>query len=103
MLNSDYETPFPSVDLQQAVSDIVESVAMENASLSKILSSTSEILEKSKKDSRDIQEFAQLNEYANRLVKCVSTLQLLIQYELEDAKNLLQKSGELIDEEELEE
>lgn len=103
MLDSDYKMPVPPIDLQQALSDVVESVAMENASLSKILSSASKILEKSHKNSENILEFAQLSDSVNMLAKCVLRLQLVIQSELEDAKSLIQEFDELIDEEELEE
>ena len=103
MDNSDFKIPFPAVNLQQAVTDIIESIAMEDAALGKILAADSEILEKAKKDSGGIGEFVCVNESVNSLMRNISMFQMLLQYELEDANKLLQQAEDLSDYDELEE
>jgi hypothetical protein len=103
MYNSDFKIPIPAVDLQQAITDIIESIAMEEAALGKILAAEGEILIKAKKDSGEMQEFVCVNESVNSLVRNISMLQQLLQYELDDAKKLLQQAEDLSDYDELEE
>lgn len=103
MDNSDYKNPFPAVNLQQAIADMIESIALEDMALGKILAAESEMLEKAKKDSSDMQEFACVNESVNKLVRNISMYQMLLQYELEDAKKLLQQAEDLSEYDELEE
>jgi hypothetical protein len=103
MLDSDFKIPIPAVDLQQAITDIIESIAMENVALGKILAAEGEILEKAKKDSGGIEQFVCVNVSANSLVRNISMFQLLLQYELEDAKNLLQQAEDLSEYDESEE
>lgn len=93
MLDSNFT--MPAVDMQQAITDIIESIAMEDAALCKILDSENSILERSKSGLGDLQEFVGINESINSLVKRISMLQLLMQFELENAKELLEMTENL--------
>lgn len=103
MLTSNFKIPIPAVDLQQALTDIIESIAMEDVSLGSILAAESLAVEKLKKNSDDIQEFVCVNESVNGIVKSIAKLQIILQFGLEDAKDLLKKIDEIGESENLEE
>jgi hypothetical protein len=95
--------PLPSVALEQALADIIESIAVEETALSNILHSEGEVLHKTKKVSGDIGAFIYVNESVNCIIKNVVRLQMLMQFMLEDAEGLLQKIGDVDENDELEE
>lgn len=103
MLTSEFKIPIPAVDLKQALTDIIETTAMEDAALGKILACESEMLDKAKKSSDNLQEFVVFNESANGIVKNVAKLQIIIQFGLEDAKALLQETEDFSESDDLEE
>lgn len=82
--------PIPSVSLEQAVTDIIESIAMEEAAVSNILNSEGEMIQKFKNISRNVQEYVLLNKSINDVMKNTLKLQMLLQSKLEEAEGLLQ-------------
>ena len=103
MFDYDFEAPIQDGDLQRPISNIIDSIAKEDASLSKILDMESGVLEGLKKGTTDMHLFVRVNESVSSVVKNISKLKLIMQYELENAENLLQKAEDLSDYDELEE
>lgn len=101
MHTSDFKIPFTAVELKQALTDIIESIAIENIALGHILSAESEMLDKAKKDAVD--EFAGVNESVNRVLRSIAILQQINHYELEDSENLLKKITDLSEYDDMEE
>jgi len=91
VFTSDFKMPLPPVKLEQALTDIIESIAMEDNALSSLIDSESEAVNNANKLGCDMCEFIALNESVNSLIKCVFRLQILLQFELEDACELLQR------------
>lgn len=90
MQNSEYPIPIPAVSLRQALTDIIESTAAEEAALGQILTAESELLETAKKNSDDVGEFSDLNTSVGGILRSITALQLFIHYQWEDAGKLLQ-------------
>ena len=97
------QIPILSVSLEQAITDIINSIAMEEAALSNILNSEGEIIQKTKNVACDVDELVSVNESVNSIIKNVARLQMLIQFKLEDAEKLLQKIMDFNEDEDLEE
>jgi hypothetical protein len=97
MLTSDFKMPIPPVKLQQALSDIIESIAMEDTALSNLINSESGVVDKVNKLKCDMYEYIAINESVNNMMKCIARLQMLLQFELEDANELLQRVENLED------
>lgn len=85
------QIPIPSVSLEQALTDIVETIAMEETALSNILKSEGDVIQKANNVTGNIDEFISVNESVNSIIKNVARLQILIQFKLEDTKKLLQE------------
>lgn len=83
-----------SASLEQALNDIIKSIAEEELALSKILDFEGEIIQKSRKDTRNIKEFVAVNDSVNSVIENVIRLQKLTQAKLEFAEELLQNLGE---------
>jgi hypothetical protein len=97
MLTSDFKMSLPKVQLEQALSDIIESIAMEDTALSNLINSESEVVNKVNKLKCNMYEYIAINQSVNNLMKCIARLQILLQFELEDANELLQKIDNLND------
>lgn len=95
--------PFGAVNLGQAITAVIESIALEGKALSRILSSEGEIVYKAKKISNSVDEFVSLNESVNHIYNTVFRLQMLMQFELENTEQMLKKAEEYCDYDDLEE
>jgi hypothetical protein len=89
MNKRDYVIPMPAVDLKQALTDIIDSIAAGNKALSRILEAESKLLERVKNEACDISSFDNINSSINSIVKSVTIIQLINKYELEEAENTL--------------
>ena len=87
--------PIPSVDLNQALTDVVESIALEDKALSGLLDAEGDLVQKVKNQSRSIEEYLSLNESVSLVVKAVTRLQTLIHFHFAEAHELLEKNGGL--------
>lgn len=103
MKTSEYKIPFPAVNLKQALTDVIDSIAIEGNAIGSILTAESELLSKAKKDAHDVDEFTDVNTLVSSIVRSIATIQLFNHYELEDSENLLQKIVDLSEYEDLEE
>jgi hypothetical protein len=81
-----------SASLEQALTDIIKSIAEEEIALSKILNFEGEIIQKARKGARNIKEFVSVNESVNSIIENVIKLQKLTQVKLEFAEELLRGS-----------
>ena len=86
-----YEPQFsiPIIDTEQALADIMESIAMKDAALSRILNAEGEILQKATRISGNTDAFINVNESVNSVMRNVTRLQMLLQFELENVEALL--------------
>ena len=91
------------ISLEQAITNIIESIALEENALSEILNSESEIVLKTNKISNNIDDFKAVNESVNNVIKSVLRLQMKLQFELDDTELILQNSGEYYENDDLEE
>lgn len=103
MLTSMFNIPIPSATLEQALSDIIKSIAVEENALSNILNLEREMLEKTKTGTRNLEEFISVNESINSTIKNVIKLQTLLQIKLEHVEDLFQKIEDFDESDELEE
>ena len=83
-----------SANLEQALNDIIKSIAEEEIALSKILDFEGEIIQKARKDARNIKDFISVNDSVNSVIENVIRLQKLTQVKLDFAEELLQNIGE---------
>lgn len=90
MLDSVSGIPLPYISLEQAVTNIIESISKEEAAVANILNSESEVVQKVKEYSDDVEDFICLNKSVNDIIKNVVRLQMLLQIKLEEARTLLQ-------------
>jgi len=95
--------PLSDISLEQAITDIIESLALEETALSEILNSESEIVLKTNKISNNIDDYIAVNESVNSIIKNVFRLQMMLQFELDNAEFILQKSREYYENDDLEE
>ncbi|PNT94230.1 hypothetical protein CDQ83_12350 [Clostridium thermosuccinogenes] len=86
-----YEPQFsiPIIDTEQALADIMESIAMKDAALSRILNAEGEMLQKATRISGNTDTFINVNESVNSVMRNVTRLQMLLQFELENVEALL--------------
>lgn len=95
----DNRVPIACVDLHQALTDIVESIAAEDAALGAILSAQDVSVRAVHGASPGIGEFVSVSESAASLVKSISRLQMLLHLELGEAEEMLQRCAEFDEEE----
>lgn len=81
-----YKAKFPHVCLKQAVTDIVESIALEEAAISNILSSEGELVRKLRDMKCSAAELLAANKSVNRVIKTALKMQMLLQFKMEDAE-----------------
>ncbi|MDD4698989.1 MAG: hypothetical protein PHV07_01870 [Oscillospiraceae bacterium] len=103
MSQSNNLIPLSDISLEQAITDIIESLALEETALSEILNSESEIVLKTNKISNNIDDYIAVNESVNSIIKNVFRLQMMLQFELDNAEFILQKSREYYENDDLEE
>ena len=90
MLKSMVNRPV-SAALEQAITVVIKSAAMEETALSNILKLEKTIIQKAKRVSHNIEEFVSINESVNGIIRNITKLQMLMQIKLQDAEELLQK------------
>ena len=83
--------PISAVSLEQAISDVIESLAVEGTALSSILNSEGEFVSKTAHISNNIDDYIAVNESVNSIIKNVFRLQMLMQFELDNTEEMLQK------------
>lgn len=103
MHSSMFNIPISSASLEQALADIIKSIAVEETALSNILNLERAMIEKTNNRSRNLEEFMSANESVNSVIKNVIKLQMLMQIKLEYIEGLLQKIEEFNENDELEE
>lgn len=103
MPDSNIKIPISVISLEQAITDVIESLAIEGTALSGILKSEGEILQKTKNMSNNLDEFIAVNETVNSIVKNVFRLKMLIQFELENTEEMLKKIKDYYENDGLEE
>lgn len=94
---------FPCDSLEQAITDIIESIAIEDAALSSLLNSGGKILQEAKAAADNVSEFISVNQTVNNIIKNVIRLQILMQFKLETAKEMIHEIEMFDEEDELEE
>lgn len=97
------QIPIPSVSLEQAITDVINSIAMEESALSNILNAEGEIIQKAKNMACNTDDFVSVNESVSSVIKNIVRLQMLIQFKLEDAGRLLQRLMDFNEGDDLEE
>lgn len=102
MMISDNRIPIACVDLRQALTDIIESIAAEDAALGAILSAQDSGMRSARGASSGLGEFVSVSESAGALVKSISRLQMLLHLELGEAEEMLRKWEESDESEEAE-
>jgi len=103
MITADCDIPIPSTALQQALNDIINIISIEDGALCSLINIEEEMLKSIRLDTHSITEIVTINESVNCIIKNVSRLQLLLQFKLEDTKNLLLKANDFCESDELEE
>lgn len=82
-----------SASMEQALNDIIRSIAEEEIALSNILNAESEIIQRARKGARNIRDFVSVNESVNSIIENVIKLQKLTKVKLEFVEELLQSIG----------
>ena len=98
-----FNIPVSSASLEQALTDIIKSIAVEETALSNILNLEREMIEKTNNRSRNLEEFISANESVNSIIKNVIKLQMLMQIKLEYVEGLLQRIEDFNENDEMEE
>ncbi|XMB85927.1 hypothetical protein RJG79_11065 [Mycoplasmatota bacterium WC44] len=76
--------PDSPVDKQQAIVDVIESIALEEVGLAHILNAEGEKIQKGIAISSTIEELIKVNMSVNDTLKNVSKVQMLLQFKLEE-------------------
>jgi hypothetical protein len=103
MIKTMSNTANSSSGLEQAIMDVIKSVATEENALSAILNLEGAILQDAKHLTGNIDEFVAVNESVNRLIQNATRLQMLMQINLQYAEELLQQIDDFDEQDELEE
>ena len=80
----------PSI-LEQTVANIIKTVASEETALSNILNLESEIIQKAKNVSVNLEEFVSINESVNSIIRNITKVQMMTQIKLQQLEELIQK------------
>jgi len=103
MSESNIEALISDISLETVITNVIESLALEETALSVILVSEGEILLETAKISDNINEFIAINESVNNIVKNVFKLQIMLQFQLDNAEHMLERADEYFNGDELEE
>lgn len=98
-----FKSPISSNILEQAVTDVIKAFAIEETVLSNILNLESEIIQKAKNDSANLEEFVALNESVNSIIRNITKVKIMTQIKLQNLKKLMQTIENLYKNEVLEE
>jgi hypothetical protein len=83
--------PLPYITLEQALTNIIESISREETAAANLLNSESEFIKIAKDYSDNVEELVYLNTSVNDIVKNVVRLQMLLQIKLEETKKFIKK------------
>ena len=92
----------PSI-MEQTVANIIKAVASEETALSNILNLESEIIQKAKNVSANLEEFVSINESVNSIIRNITKVQMMTQIKLQQMEELIQKIENLNENDTLEE
>lgn len=87
MLNS-----LPYISLEQALTNIIESISREESATANILNAESELIQKAKNYSDNAEDIVCLNKSVNDIIKNIIRLQMLLQIKLEETGTLIEKN-----------
>ncbi len=82
------QTPCHPIGREQAISDLIESVALEETALAHIINAEGEKIQKAIDCATCCQELIDVNDSVNSTIKNVIKLQMLLQFKLEEAAGL---------------
>lgn len=95
MNHSTFHRPIPPQILEQAVTDIVNAVATEEAALANILKLERDIIQRAKNDAADLEEFVAVNESVDNIIRNIAKVQMITQMKLKNLKGLILKIADL--------
>ena len=90
MNKSIFNIPVSSPGLEKAITDVINSAAMEETVLKNILDLERDIIQRAHNTAGNIEEFVSVNESVNRILRNITKLQMLMQIKLQYAEELLQ-------------
>ncbi len=82
------ETPTNPVSRCQAITDVIESIALEETGIAHVINAEGEKIQKALEISTTIDELVTINESVRKTLIDVSKVQMLLQYKLEIAGSL---------------
>ena len=85
------KTPNDPVCRDQAITDIIESIALEEAGLAHIINAEGEKIQKGKDLARNVEELVTLNASVKDTLVTIIKLQMLLQFKLEEIAKLIPK------------
>jgi hypothetical protein len=91
MIKSMLNSPLSSNILEQAVTNVIIAVAIEETVLSNILNLESEIIQKAKKGAVNLEEFVSINGSVNNMIRNIAEVQKMTQIKLQHMEELLHK------------
>ncbi len=90
------QTPKDPVCREQAITDIIESIALEEAGLAHIINAEGEKIQKGKELARNVDELVTLNASVKDTLTNIIKVQMLLQFKLEEiAKFIPKKKSEV--------
>jgi hypothetical protein len=95
MIESMLTNPISPNILEQAVTNVIKAVAIEKTALADILSLESEIIQKAKTDSVNLEEFVAINESVNSIISNINKVQTLTQIKMQHLQNLINQIEDL--------
>lgn len=87
----DFENEYPMADLEKALVDVIQATAEEDEAISSVLNSEAELLQKARSLYCTADELKMVNDSVKNVMKNIVRLQMLMQFKLEDTKELLEK------------
>lgn len=90
-MKSILNSPNSSSILEQAVANVIKATAAEETALSNILNFESDIIQKAKMDSVNLDEFVSINELINSILENITKVQMRTHMNLQFVEELLQK------------
>jgi len=103
MIKSLFNRPISSSVLDQAVTEVIKAVAIEETVLANILNLESDIIQKAKNGAANLEEFVSLNESVNIIIRDITKVQKITQIKLQHIKELIQKIENVAENDYLEE
>jgi hypothetical protein len=89
--------------LEQAVTDVIKAIGIEETALASILILESDIIQKAKNDSASLEEFVALNESVNSIIREITKVQMMTRIKLQNMKELIHQIENADEDDDLEE